>query len=483
MTVRVRIAPSPTGNLHIGTARTALFNYLFARSQGGKFILRIEDTDQERSRPEYTRNILQGLTWLGLDFDEGPYYQSQRLDRYREVTAQLLAEGKAYYCFCTAEEIDDLRARQKALGQATRYDNRHRDLTPEQQAAFRAEGRTPVIRFKIAEPRTVQWQDLVQGEVRWQTQDLGGDMVIARADGQPLYNFAVVVDDWDMRISHVIRGDDHVGNTPKQILLYEALEATIPVFAHLPLIHNAQGKKLSKRDGATSLYEFQTLGFIPEGLVNYLTMLSWSPPTDSEGRTQEIFSLTQAAQLFGFERVSKSPARFDWDKLKWLNAQHLKLLTTPDRTQRLSQAWIQAGYTLPDDAPWLEDVASLIGEGLTLLNEAARLARPLFEPVAYTAAGLTVLFKPEASTVLPALITYFTVLTHQDAETLKNELSALSKTLGLKRGPVLQGLRVALTGDTHGPELAPLALLLLRREQLFPRLEAALALHKLVVKG
>ncbi len=470
MGVRVRIAPSPTGNLHIGTARAALFNYLFARNQGGKFILRIEDTDQDRSRPEYTRNIIQGLTWLGLDFDEGPYYQSQRLDRYREVTAQLLAEGKAYYCFATAAEIDALRTKQKALNQATRYDNRHRDLTPTQQATYRAEGRQPVVRFKIAEPRTISWLDLVQGEVSWQSQDLGGDMVIARADGQPLYNFAVVIDDLDMQISHVIRGDDHVGNTPKQILLYEALDAPIPQFAHLPLIHNAQGKKLSKRDGATALTDFQTLGFIPEGLVNYLAMLSWSPP---EGK--EILSLSEVAELFALSRVTKSPARFDWDKLTWLNGQHIRLLSESDLTQRLSQVWIQSGYALPDDPAWLDQAAKLIGDGLSRLTEAGTLSRSLFEPVAFQADGLTVLAKPDTLRVLPALIDLFSTLSAPDAETLKTELGALSKTLGLKKGPVMQGLRVALTGTSHGPELAPLALLLQQRGELLPRLASALA--------
>ncbi|WP_218081421.1 glutamate--tRNA ligase [Anthocerotibacter panamensis] len=470
MSVRVRIAPSPTGNLHIGTARTALFNYLFARNQGGKFILRIEDTDQERSRPEYTRNILQGLTWLGLDFDEGPYYQSKRLNRYQEVIEQLLHEGKAYYAFSTPEELDELRTRQKALGQATRYDNRDRDLTLQQQAAYRAEGRQPVIRFKIEEPRAVRWVDMVQGETTWQTQDLGGDMVIARADGQPLYNFAVVVDDLDMTITHVIRGDDHVGNTPKQILLYEALGAPIPQFAHLPLIHNAQGKKLSKRDGATSLADYQTLGFIPEGLVNYLAMLSWSPPG------QELFSLAEAAKLFSFDRVSKSPARFDWDKLNWLNGQHLRMLSSVDLTQRLSKVWTQVGYALPEDPVLLERIAQLVGDGPNRLDEVPRVSRPLFEPVAFSIEGLQVLLKPEAPQVLPALVEFFSQEPFTETEALKQGLQNLAKSLGLKNGPIMQTLRVVLTGTTKGLELAPLALLLQQKGELLPRLKSALAL-------
>ena len=235
MTVRVRIAPSPTGNLHIGTARTALFNWLFARHHGGKFVLRIEDTDRERSKDEFTENIREGLAWLGLDFDEGPFFQTQRTERYREAVETLLQQGKAYYCYCTETELEEMRAAQKAQKLAPRYDNRHRNLTEAERQAFAAAGRRPVIRFKIEEPLTVSWHDLVRGQVSWNTSDLGGDMVIARIDDQgqiglPLYNFAVVVDDIDMQISHVIRGEDHIANTAKQLLLYTALEATAPEF-------------------------------------------------------------------------------------------------------------------------------------------------------------------------------------------------------------------------------------------------------------
>ena len=282
MTVRVRIAPSPTGNLHIGTARTAVFNWLFARHHGGKFILRIEDTDLERSRPEYTENILTGLRWLGLNWDEGPFFQSQRLDLYKQAVEKLLDQGLAYRCYTTSEELEALREAQKARGEAPRYDNRHRNLTPEQEAAYKAEGRSFVIRFKIEDEREIVWNDLVRGSMSWRGSDLGGDMVIARATeagiGQPLYNFVVVVDDIDMQITHVIRGEDHIANTAKQILLYEALGAKIPEFAHSPLILNMEGRKLSKRDGVTSISDFQQMGFTAEGLVNYMTLLGWSPP-------------------------------------------------------------------------------------------------------------------------------------------------------------------------------------------------------------
>jgi len=335
----VRIAPSPTGNLHIGTARTAVFNWLFARHQGGKFILRIEDTDIERSRPEYTENILEGLRWLGLNWDEGPFFQSQRLDIYKEAVKSLLDKQFAYRCYTTSEELEALREAQKARNEAPRYDNRHRNLTPEQQAAFEAEGRSFVIRFKIEDDREIIWNDLVRGNMSWQGSDLGGDMVIARAAedgiGQPLYNFAVVVDDMDMQISHVIRGEDHIANTAKQILLYEAFGAKVPSFAHTPLILNIDGRKLSKRDGVTSIFDFKQMGFIPEALVNYMTLLGWSAP-DS---TQEIFTKDEAAKQFGFERVNKAGAKFDWAKLDWLNSQYIHPMPVDKLTDLIIPYW------------------------------------------------------------------------------------------------------------------------------------------------
>ncbi|MGB5975728.1 MAG: glutamate--tRNA ligase, partial [Nodosilinea sp.] len=326
MTVRVRLAPSPTGSLHIGTARTGVFNWLFARHEGGQFILRIEDTDEERSKPEFTDNILTGLKWLGLNWDEGPAFQSQRLDLYCQAIQTLLDKGLAYRAYDTPAELDAMRETQKAKGQAPRYDNRHRDLTSDQQASFEAEGRPAVIRFKIDDSRTITWNDMVRDPVTWQASDLGGDMVVARASsstaiGQPLYNLAVVVDDIDMAITHVIRGEDHIANTAKQILLYEALGATVPAFAHTPLILNQTGQKLSKRDGVTSIADFQKMGFVAPALVNYMTLLGWSAPDAAEQ-----FTLDEAAKQFSFDRVNKAGAKFDWDKLDWLNSQYLHSL-------------------------------------------------------------------------------------------------------------------------------------------------------------
>lgn len=380
MTVRVRIAPSPTGNLHIGTARTAVFNWLFARHEGGQFILRVEDTDEERSKPEFTENILAGLRWLGMDWDEGPFFQSQRLDLYRQAIQTLLDKGLAYRAYDTPEELDAMREAQKAKGQAPRYDNRHRDLTPAQQAAFEAEGRPAVIRFKIDDSRTITWNDMVRGPVTWQASDLGGDMVVARASsantiGQPLYNLAVVVDDIDMAITHVIRGEDHIANTAKQILLYEALGSAVPAFAHTPLILNQTGQKLSKRDGVTSISDFQKMGFVAPALANYMTLLGWSAPD-----ANERFTLEEAAKLFSFDRVNKAGAKFDWDKLDWLNSQYLHEMEPAALLDLVLPYFQEAGYTVDAEADrdWLLLLMALIGPSLTRLADAVEQSRFFF---------------------------------------------------------------------------------------------------------
>lgn len=457
MSVRVRIAPSPTGNLHIGTARTAVFNWLFARHQGGKFILRIEDTDLERSRPEYTENILKGLTWLGLTWDEGPAFQSQRLEMYRQAVQTLLDRGLAYRCYTTPEELDKLREAQKAHKQAPRYDNRHRNLTPEQQAAFEAEDRQPVIRFKIDDDRVISWPDMVRGTVTWKGSDLGGDMVIARAAsggeiGQPLYNLAVVVDDIEMTITHVIRGEDHIGNTPKQILLYEALGATVPEFAHTPLILNKEGQKLSKRDGVTSISDFQAMGYTPEAIANYMTLLGWTPP-DS---TQEIFTLADAAQVFSFDRVNKAGAKFDWDKLNWLNSQYLHKMPAPALTDLLIPYWQAAGYEFDPigDRAWLEQITALLGPSLVRLNDAVEMSKLFFTShLEYDEQALTQLQQPGAldavQAVLETLTAYSEFTTTQAQEIAKK----VSKEKNLNKGLVMRTLRATLTGAMHGPDL------------------------------
>ena len=458
MTFRVRLAPSPTGNLHIGTARTAVFNWLFARHHGGKFVLRIEDTDTERSRPEYTDNILEGLRWLGLDWDEGPFFQSKRLDMYREAVQSLLDKGLAYRCYTTSEELEALREAQKARNEAPRYDNRHRNLTPEQEAQFKAEGRSFVIRFKIDDNREIVWNDLVRGEMVWRGSDLGGDMVIARASedgiGQPLYNFVVVIDDMDMQISHVIRGEDHIANTAKQILLYEAFEAKSPEFAHTPLILNMEGRKLSKRDGVTSITDFKKMGFTAEGLVNYMTLLGWSPP-DS---TQEIFTLESAAENFSFERVNKAGAKFDWAKLDWINSQYIHSMPVDKLTDLLIPVWLEAGYKFSEnrERAWIEQLVALLQPGLARLNEVVDVAK-MFE-------GETVEFSSETKEQLQkegvknALEGVITALSSEqdsaiDAANAKDIVKQVVKEQKIKKGLLMRSLRGALTGEMHGPDL------------------------------
>ncbi|WP_448572886.1 glutamate--tRNA ligase [Trichothermofontia sp.] len=478
MTVRVRIAPSPTGNLHIGTARTAVFNWLFARHHGGQFILRIEDTDLERSRPEYTQNILDGLTWLGLTWDEGPFFQSKRLDLYEQAVRQLLDQGLAYYCYCTEDELEAMRSAQKARGEAPRYDNRHRNLTPEQQAAFAAEGRRPVVRFKIDDDRTISWTDLVRGTVTWQGSDLGGDMVIARRApvgeiGQPLYNFVVVVDDINMGMTHIIRGEDHIANTAKQILLYEALGAAVPQFGHTPLILNQAGQKLSKRDGVTSISDFRTMGYLPQALVNYMTLLGWSPP-DS---TQERFTLAEAAAVFGFDRVNRAGAKFDWDKLNWLNGQYLHDLPVPELTDLLIPYWQGAGYPFDPvgDRTWLESLAALLGPSLSRLDEAVAMGQFFFsEAVTLDEEAQQQLQQEGAQAMLTEILASLATVT-LEAEAVASLLKQVTKSTGLKRGMVMRTLRAALTGAVHGPDLTQSWLLLHQRGTDRPRLQAALA--------
>ncbi|MGD1905556.1 MAG: glutamate--tRNA ligase [Leptolyngbyaceae cyanobacterium] len=468
MTVRVRIAPSPTGTLHIGTARTAVFNWLFARNQGGQFILRIEDTDEARSRPEFTDNIMTGLQWLGLQWDEGPFFQSKRLDLYEKAIQTLLDKGLAYYAYDTPEELDAMRTAQKAQNLAPRYDNRHRTLNAEQKAAYAAEGRTAVIRFKIDDDRVVKWRDLVRGPMTWQGSDLGGDMVIARAAsgdsiGQPLYNLAVVVDDQDMAITHVIRGEDHIANTAKQILLYEALGATVPDFAHTPLILNTSGQKLSKRDGVTSISDFQEMGFTAEALVNYMTLLGWSAPD-----SQEVFTLTEVASQFSFDRVNKAGAKFDWDKLDWLNSQYLHGMAASDLLERLIPYWQSAGYSfdLAGDRDWLEAVATLLGPSLTRLTDGVEQGRFFFAPeMPYSEAATQHLQQDGVAAVLTAVQT---ALKEGDALISLDAAKALVKQVvkdqGVKKGLVMKSLRAALMGDMKGPDLMDSWLILHQRQ-------------------
>jgi glutamyl-tRNA synthetase len=465
VSVRVRIAPSPTGNLHIGTARTAVFNWLFARHHQGTFILRVEDTDAARSRPEYTENITSGLTWLGLNWDEGPFFQTQRLDKYQQAVQTLIDQGLAYPCYCTSEELEAMRETQKSKGQAPGYDNRHRNLTTEDRQAYEAEGRKPVIRFKIDSDRTIAWQDVIRDTVTWKGSDLGGDMVIARAAenedqpyGQALYNLAVVVDDIDMQISHVIRGEDHIANTAKQILLYEALGAEVPIFAHSPLILNQDGRKLSKRDGVTSIDDFRKMGFVPEALVNYMTLLGWTFP-DS---TKEIFTLQEAAKEFELERVNKAGAKFDWDKLDWINSQYLHNMPVGQLTDLLIPYWQEAGYSVDTMArSWLENLTALTAPTLNRLTDVIKETSLFFnDSLEYTTEAMDLLQQDGVTAVVTEILTGVNDTAEMTDETAQTLIKQVTKNQKVKKGLVMRSLRASLTGELHGPDLTQTWLLL-----------------------
>jgi len=475
--VRVRLAPSPTGTLHIGTARTAVFNWLFARNQNGSFLLRIEDTDKERSKPEFTQNILEGLQWLGLDWDGDPVIQSEQTERHRSAIQTLLEKGLAYRCYASEEELDAMRTQQKAANQAPRYDNRHRDLTPEQEAAFQAEGRDAVIRFRIDEHREIRWNDLVRGPMLWRGADLGGDMVVARrapADqiGDPLYNLVVVIDDAAMAISHVIRGEDHIANTAKQLLLYEALSLPVPAFAHAPLILNPEGRKLSKRDGVTSINDFRAMGYTPEALANYMTLLGWSVP---EGMN-EIFTLEAAAKVFDFDRVNKAGAKFDWDKLNWLNAQVLHSWEPAKLLKALAPLWADQGWTLPDTTDWSLSLVELLGPSLTLLNDGVDQAKPFFMEPALEDDALKQLDQEGAKPCLQALLSTLEEApwSGESIDQAQEMLKSAAATAGVKKGILMKSLRAALLGRLQGPDLLTTWSLLAQIGQDLPRLRRCL---------
>jgi glutamyl-tRNA synthetase len=452
-----------------------VFNWLFARRQGGQFLLRIEDTDKERSKPEYTTNILEGLQWLGLSWDGEPVVQSERIAEHRAAIQKLLDTGHAYRCYASEAELTEMRERQAEENRAPRYDNRHRNLSQEQEQAYIAEGREATIRFRIDDDAVITWTDLVRGEMRWAGADLGGDMVIARrapADqiGDPLYNLVVVVDDAAMAITHVIRGEDHIANTAKQLLLYEALGAPAPVFAHTPLILNKEGKKLSKRDGVTSVSDFRAQGYTAEALANYMTLLGWSPP---EGMG-ERFTLEQAAAAFDFDRVNKAGARFDWDKLNWLNSQVLHEQGPEQLLAELLPLWIAEGWAVASTASgWLQELSALIGPSLVTLQDGIEQARPFFERPALNNDAVKQLESDGARSALQALLERLPegALTADRAQALLGEAVAAA---GVKKGVLMKTLRAALLGSLQGPDLLTTWLLLQPSGEARGRIERSL---------
>jgi glutamyl-tRNA synthetase len=489
--VRVRIAPSPTGPLHLGTARTALFNFLFARHTGGTFIFRLEDTDQARSTEAFELDILEGMHWLGIRWDEGPgigdepergaygpYRQMQRLPRYAEAAAKLLAEDKAYYCYCSPAELEAERKRQEAAREAARYSGRCANLTPAERAAFEAEGRRPVVRFRIPADRKIAFDDIVRGHVEIDTSALGGDLVIVRSDGTPLYHFTVAVDDAAMAISHVIRGEDHLSNTPKHILLFEAMGAAVPQFAHLPLILNPDRTKMSKRKSQTAVDAYRADGFIPEAFVNYLALLGWSTGTE-----EEVLSADELIERFDLSAVSSAGAVFDRGRLEWLNGQWIRRLSADDLIERLRpfvQMELDAGRIdwLPSDEE-LHALLPVVQERLPTLAAIGDLISFLFVNALDPDVALLVPKRWDAATTVAALdVARQTIAdigeVSWEAEEIEPPLRRLVEDRGWKAGDLFMAIRVAVTGRTATPPLFD-TMVALGYERTLTRLDRAIA--------
>ncbi len=456
MEKRLRLAPSPTGLFHIGTARTALFNWLYAKKHNGKFLIRIEDTDILRSKSEYTNNILGGLKWLGLDWDEEPIEQSKRIATHKNYIKQLLDMGAAYRCFTSESEILELRDKQKNQGLPPKHDNRHRNLTNAEIEKFISQGKSSVIRFKIDEEVEIKWQDQIRGEINWQGKDLGGDLVLSRRAlgyeiGDPLYNLAVVVDDNFMNITNVVRGEDHISNTAKQILIYKALNFKLPIFSHTPLILNSQGKKLSKRDGVTSIDEFKEMGYLPEALANYMAFLGWSIKTGES----EILSLSEITKIFDLKDVNKAGAKFSWEKLNWINSQYIKKMELPKLCNILKKYWQDMGWKSPS-TEWELKLAHLLQDSLISLKDSINQSKPFFSISKIQKDGIEFLeSKPEVKEALKCILSYLKEeqITKIDKAKAKEIINKVSKDYSIKKGIIMKSLRVAFFGCLSGPDL------------------------------
>ncbi|TCN05712.1 nondiscriminating glutamyl-tRNA synthetase [Bacillus sp. BK006] len=478
--VRVRYAPSPTGHLHIGNARTALFNYLFARNQNGKFIIRIEDTDQKRNIEGGEESQLRYLKWLGIEWDEsidvggeyGPYRQSERTEIYQKYTEELLEKGLAYYCYCTSEELEKEREEQQANSQMPRYSGKCRNLTAEQRAELEAEGREPSIRFRVPSNTEIKWNDIVKDEVSFESEGIG-DFVIVKKDGTPTYNYAVAIDDHLMKMTHVLRGDDHISNTPKQILVYEALGWTPPVFGHMTLIVNENRRKLSKRDESIIQFieQYKELGYLPEALFNFITMLGWSPVGE-----EEIFSKEQFIEIFDPARLSKSPALFDTSKLRWMNNQYMKQLDLDEVVALSVPHLVKAGKVEEtrdaETEQWVRDLVALYQEQMSFGAEIVELTEMFFKKeIDYSEEAKAVLAEEQVPEVLKAFAEEISSLEEFSADEIKAATKAVQKATGQKGKKLFMPIRVATTGETHGPEL-PKAISLLGKETVLARLES-----------
>ena len=462
MSIRTRFAPSPTGYLHVGGARTALFSWLYARKHGGRFILRIEDTDLERSSQESVNAILEGMTWLGLEYDEGPFYQTQRFERYREVIQQLLEQGDAYYCYCSREELDALRERQMANKEKPRYDGKCRSLT--------AGDGERVVRFKNPEQGDVVINDLVKGRIVVANQELD-DLIIARSDGTPTYNLTVVVDDMDMGVTHVIRGDDHVNNTPRQINILQALGASLPLYAHVPMILGADGARLSKRHGAVSVMQYRNDGYLPEALLNYLVRLGWSHGD------QELFSIDEMIEHFDLEKVNVSASTFNAEKLLWLNHQYLMNSDPAHVARHLSWHMGELGID-PDTGPALAEVVKAQRERCKTLVEMANQSLYFYQDFSeYDESAVKKNFKAGSEDVLQHLGNRFAALSDWNAEAVHEVVLTSSEQLQLGLGKVAQPLRVAVCGSGVSPAI-DLTLALLGKQKTLERIQKAIEFIK-----
>ncbi|MCZ8517236.1 glutamate--tRNA ligase [Paenibacillus filicis] len=479
---RVRYAPSPTGHLHIGGARTALFNYLLARKHGGQFIIRFEDTDQTRHQESGIGNQLDGLRWLGVDWDEsvdiggpyGPYRQTERLELYRPFVEQLLREGNAYPCYCTEAELEQERAAQEAEGLMPMYSGKCRHLTAEQRAAYEAEGRKPSIRFRVPENRTIAFEDRIRERVEFDSNGIG-DFIIVRPDGIPTYNFAVILDDHLMKITLVIRGEEHLTNTPRQIMMYEALGLPVPDFAHLSLILNQDRKKMSKRDESIIQFieQYDSLGYLPEAIMNFIALLGWSPKGE-----EEIFSKEELIEQFDLDRISKSPAVFDMDKLNWMNNVYIKKAEL-SRIVELALPHLQQAGRLPaqlseEQRSWAEALIGLYQDQLRYAADIVPLSELFFRE--------EVVFEDEAKAHLseeyiPAVLGSFLKQVEQAEELqvdgVKAMLKAVQTETGYKGKPLFMTVRVALTGQMHGPDLN-MTVYLLGKETVLSRVKKLL---------
>jgi glutamyl-tRNA synthetase len=461
MTVRTRFAPSPTGMLHIGGVRTALFCWLYARRHGGVFILRVEDTDLERSTPEAVQAILEGMKWLGLDHDEGVFYQTRRMDRYREVIAKFLADGHAYHCYCSKEELEERRAAQLARKEKPRYDGRCRTRTEPRP------GVDPVVRFRSTDEGQVVVQDVVHGPIVFEASELD-DLIIARSDGTPTYNFCVVVDDYDMRVTHVIRGDDHINNTPRQMQMLRALGVEPPAYAHLPMILGPDGAKLSKRHGAVSVLQYRDMGFLPEALLNYLARLGWSHGD------QEIFDLDDLVRLFDIEDCNKSASALNPDKMLWTNQQHI-MRSTPAHLAGHLRPQLEALGVAPDRLTdeRLAAVAMAQQERARTLKEMAENSLFFFNDVtAYEEKAAKKNLTPDSAPLLAAVRERLAAMPEWAAPAIHDAITGVAAEQGVGLGRVAQPVRVAVAGGSVSPPI-DVTLAILGREETLARLDRA----------